>query len=243
MQTRIFMAGLNIQIDHLYHMFADSAKDYLTEAESCDFAVSVTEDDLAAEQIKTAREYILEGKQPLCFPPEVLEVTAVHRKIAERLPQYDAVVFHGSVVAVGEKACLFTAKSGVGKTTHSRLWLQEIAGSYIVNGDKPVLRVLDGKVMACGTPWRGKEGLGCSRMVPVEAVCLLGRGEENSIREISFAEALPVLIEQTYRSAGREVMDATLGVLKTIGQSVRFYRLSCNMEPEAAHVAYEGICL
>ena len=242
-QSRISMAGLTIQIDHLYNSIADTAKDYLAEKAPYDFTVAITEADLAAEQLLTAREYRLEGKQPLCFPPDALEVTAIHRKIAEQLPRYDAVVFHGSAVAIGDKAYLFTAKSGVGKTTHSGLWLREIEGSYIVNGDKPVLRVMDGKIMACGTPWMGKEHLGCNRMVPLEAICLLERGEENTIHEISFSEALPVLIEQTYRSAGREVMAATLDVLKSIGQSVKLYQLSCNMEPEAAHVSYEGMCL
>ena len=31
-------------------------------------------------------------------------------------------------------------KGGVGKTTHTKLWLDNIPGSFVVNGDKPLIR-------------------------------------------------------------------------------------------------------
>lgn len=45
-----------------------------------------------------------------------------YRKIAEKLVQYDVMLFHGSAVAVDGIGYLFTAKSGTGKSTHTRLW-------------------------------------------------------------------------------------------------------------------------
>ena len=241
-QTDICIAGLPIRVEHSFSGFSSSARPYSADGAAYRFCVSISEEDLRLERQKTEEEYRLEQKPVVSFSDRSLEGTAIHRKIAEQLPLYDAVVFHGSAVAVDGRAYLFTARSGVGKTTHSRLWLKNIENSYIVNGDKPVLRLMNGQVYACGTPWTGKEQLGCNEMVPLSAICLLERGETNSIREIGFSEAFPVLLNQTYHPAGREAMTATLDMIKKIGSLVRFYRLSCNMEPEAAIVSYEGMC-
>lgn len=35
-------------------------------------------------------------------------------------------------------------KGGVGKTTHTKLWLDNIPGSFVVNGDKPLIRARSG---------------------------------------------------------------------------------------------------
>lgn len=150
-------------------------------------------------------------------------------------------MFHGSAVAVGECAYLFAARSGVGKTTHTRLWLNNIDGCFVVNGDKPILRIMDAGVYVCGTPWKGKERLGCNKMVPLKAICLLRRGEKNEIREIPFSEAFSDLLNQTYHPEDHTSLLDTLDFLKQLGGLVRFYRLTCNMEDDAAITAYEGL--
>ena len=144
---------------------------------------------------------------------------------------------HGSVVAVDNEAYMFTALSGTGKSTHTNLWLKNIPGSFIVNGDKPLLQVSD-RTYICGTPWAGKERLQTNTTVPLKAIVLLERGEKNEITEVSFQEALPILLTQTHRNADREHMFKTLGLLQKTAETVRFYRLKCNMEDEAALVAY-----
>ena len=131
-----------------------------------------------------------------------------------KMPDYDALVFHGSAVAVGEKAYLFTAKSGTGKTTHTALWLKNVPGSYVVNGDKPILRFMNGQVFVCGTPWMGKEALGCSRVVPLDGLCILSRGRENRIRPAEFANVMPILIAQSYRPPDRIALVKTMKLMQ-----------------------------
>ncbi len=241
-QTMMNMAGLDILVEHRYDILRKVAADYPAAGENADFAVSVTEADIDAERCRSRNEYAYEGLRYPNHSPEYLESTAAYRKIAQKLPDYQALVFHGSAVAVADRAFLFTAVSGTGKTTHTNLWLKNIDGSYIVNGDKPILRLFADGVKVCGTPWRGKERLGSNLCVPLQAICLLRRGETNTIREIPFAEAMPVLVGQTYRSPDRAALVKTLRILETVGKSVKLYALSCTMDDEAAWVSYRGMC-
>lgn len=237
-KTQISVAGLTVGIETLYGSLGTVPACYLSDSASCDFRIAVTEDDIALERRFMQKEQPLPGAD---FSDAQLEFTAVYRKMAQFLPQYQAIIMHGSAVAVDGAAYLFTARSGVGKTTHSRLWLKNIPGSFIVNGDKPILRVINGQVLVCGTPWNGKEHFGTGSMVPLRAVCLLSRGAENRIEPAPFAEMLPYLLSQTYRSDDRGVFVQTLRVIGSMAEKLRFYRLSCNMEDEAALAAYRGM--
>lgn len=242
MKTRIRVAGLTIGIETLYESLTPCFEEYRTEDEP-DFTVVTTEEDIEAERKKSIAECEYEGLIYPDYSPAELENTAVYRKIAMRLPEYDALVFHGSAVAVGGSAVLFTAKSGTGKTTHTNLWLKNIDGSYVVNGDKPILRIMDGEVFVCGTPWMGKEGLGCPENVRLKALCFLKRGKENHIEKTSFSEVMPSLIGQAYRPPNGALLVRTLKLLEKIGQTIPLYGLFCNMEDEAALTAYRGMFL
>ena len=241
MHFTIKLAGLLIEINSIHDEIYKMCKDYLAEGEPADFTVTTSETDIAFEREKSIREAILEHLKPTIYPDPYLETLAVYRKIAVEMLKHDTFLMHGSVVAVSGEAFLFTAPSGTGKTTHTRLWLENIPGSYVVNGDKPLVRVRDGFTEACGTPWSGKEGMNTNVIVPLKAICLLTRGEKNTIREMSFLEAYPHLFQQIYRPAEAETVKKTMELIRRLGESVRIYLLACNMEPEAALVAAEAM--
>ena len=111
----------------------------------------------------------------------------------------------------------------------------------MVNGDKPLLRLRDGICEVCGTPWSGKEGLNRNGIVPLRAICFLSRAAENRIEELSFREAAPLLLQQSYRSCDSLIMQKTMTMIRALGDCTRFYRLFCNMEPEAAFVSWNGM--
>ena len=207
-----------------------------------DFSVTITPADIAYEREVAAREDALEGLPVRNFSDAQLEITAVQRKIAERLFDYDTILFHGSVVAVDGVGYLFTAKSGTGKSTHTRLWRQVFGDrAVMVNDDKPFLRITENGVTACGSPWNGKHGLGANLEVPLQAICILERGEENIIRPIPAKEAVFMLLQQSNRPQDPRRMPKYLELLDKLSQQVTFYRLACNMSPEAALVAYEAM--
>ena len=230
------LAGVPIRVEALFESTARFCRDYLT-SRTPELRVVITRDDLAYERDKAARDSALRRRRS----DAGLETLAVYRKIAAALLERDILLVHGSAVACEGRACLFTAPSGTGKTTHSRLWLSQIPGSHVLNGDKPLLRVEKDRVLACGTPWQGKEGFGLNEILPLSAVCLLERDSVNRIEAVSLHDALPALIAQTNLPDEPQALRRTLELIGRIGGLTRLYRLGCNMEPEAARVSFHAL--
>ena len=230
-----------VEINSLYEKVHNYCRDYETD-ETADFSVSITPDDIVYEKQKTDSEYAYEGLPLPNFSDALLEETAVYRKIGEKMPDYDTIIFHGSVIAVEGQGFLFTAKSGTGKSTHTRLWREYLGEKAVmVNDDKPMLKITDNGVIAYGTPYNGKHHLGCNMSVPLKAICILTRGEKNSIVCIDKKEAYAMLLQQVYRPNDPVQMAKTLKLLDRMAENVGLYKLVCNMDIEAAKVAYNGM--
>ena len=234
----IAIAGVSVGITAVHESTRDYCQDYLTQ-NAPDFSVETTQADIDRERQLSADEDILEGHAVRNHTDAILETTAVYRKIVNRLIDYDILLFHGSTVAVDGVAYLFTAKSGTGKSTHTKLWRKLFGDrAVMINDDKPLLKIGQDGVLVCGTPWDGKHKLNTNCMVPLKAICVLERGEENHIRQISPSAALPMLMQQSHRPGNvLKYMDLLDGLTK----HVKFYNLHCNMEDEAAKIAYEGM--
>ena len=170
-----------------------------------------------------------------------LEELAVYRKIAEVMPRYDTILFHGSAVAVDGIGYLFAARSGTGKSTHTALW-RDLFGerAVMVNDDKPLLHIAE-EVTVYGTPYDGKHRLSSNIAVPLKAVCILTRASENTIEPIKKNDAYPMLLGQTYRPADPVSMQKTMLLIDKLADRVRLYRLGCNMDISAAETAYNGM--
>ncbi len=237
----INIAGLKIKIEHIYGLIKDYCEGYYDEDDNFDFAVSVYRDDIEKEKIKYIEECESEKKKPSDLTDAEYEITAVYRKIADKIIDYDALVFHGSALSVNGEGYIFTAKSGTGKTTHTNLWLKNIPGTLIVNGDKPIIRIKNSQVFVCGTPWSGKERFNSNTSVPVKAICKLTRGNENKIEKISFSDMLPVLLQQSHIPDEKQGLVKIMNIFNAISRSTGFYVLECNMLDEASFVAYGGM--
>ena len=223
------IADIAIGIDNKYAYVFDISRDYLTHCEPS-FTLSASESDIEKERSLAERD----------FPVGVLESTAIYRKMAEKLLDFDAFVFHGAVIEKDGGAYLFTAKSGVGKTTHIRLWHEYFGKSVsVLNGDKPVIRLINGEVFVSGSPWRGKEGYGRPGLLRLSGIAFLERGEQN--------EAHPVKLDEvTMKFATQAHIPRTEGAAKALRlfdkvlSLVPLIALKCNMSPEAARVAHSA---
>ena len=240
------LAGQTIRLQVQYESFRSFAGDYLLPPETVksqeDFSIIISDTDIAAEQTRSDQEAAAEGKTTRIWPPEYLETLAVYRKIAEKMPAFDTFLFHGSAVAVDGQAYLFTAKSGTGKSTHTRLWRQHFGDRCImINDDKPLLHWQEEHFLVCGTPWDGKHHLSRNMAVPLKALCILTRDEYNHIEPISAEEAWPLLWQQVYRPADGEMFAQTLTLMDKLTKMIPLYRLGCNRQPEAAIISYEGM--
>ena len=204
--------------------------------------IRITQSDIDFEREKSAREDIKEGIPIRRFSDAYLETLAVYRKIADYLLSCDTLLFHGSVIAVDGEGYLFTAKSGTGKSTHTRLWREYFGErAVMVNDDKPLLHITDSGVTAYGTPWDGKHRLNTNIAVPLKSICILTRDTTNHIKQAESHAAYPMIVQQTNRSLSADGMKQTLSLIDRMFTLVPVYRLGCNMNIEAARVAYEGM--
>ncbi len=228
-QFTISMAGLVFSVSCRYPATREFCSDYLTPGQG---GLSISLDDASIQL-----EHSIHGTSGYSASETYLEQLALQRAIAEQLPLHRRLLFHGSCLALDGKAVLFTARSGTGKSTHTRLWRQ-VFGSRVamVNDDKPFLSLSGDAVTAWGSPWQGKHDLGGNLSAPLKAVCILTRGSENHIVPVSAWEALPTLMQQTYRPRSADALRATLGLVTELAERIPVYRLTCNMDPEAAVV-------
>ncbi|MBR5479908.1 MAG: hypothetical protein IKU84_06985 [Clostridia bacterium] len=226
----VSIADLTIKIENKYDYIVKKARDYLVDTQDADFTVCVSDEEILAEG---------DAGQ---FSAGYLEYLAIYRKIAEEILKYDGLLLHGVLLECEGKGVLFGAKSGVGKSTHAALWKKLLGDKCtIVNGDKPLVRIIDGRVFAYGTPWNGKEGLHENKKCELFSLCFLERGEENKIWQIG-NEALRLVLTQTYMPKNDSVkMVMTLDMLDKILSLVKCFRLACNMDISAAKVAYEEL--
>ena len=237
----ISLAGFCVEINSIFETTRTFCRDYLCEA-TPEFSVTISPKDITFEREKSAKEDLLEGIPVRQFPDEYLETLAVYRKICAKLLERETLLFHGSAIAVDGVAYLFTAKSGTGKSTHTALWRQVFKDrAVMINDDKPLLKLTSDGVLVCGTPWNGKHGLGCNKKVPLKAICILERAKQNTIAPVDAVEALPMLLQQSFRTGTTEGTILLFNILDKLTQKVQLYRLGCNMDPQAAMVAYEGM--
>lgn len=228
---KICIAGITVGIEHRYKHVERISRDYITDGEPT-FTVSATDREIEEERSRELTE-LHDG---------FIESTVIHRKIAERLSDFDAFLFHGAVLEVDGSAYAFTAPSGTGKTTHTRLWL-ECFGERVryVNGDKPIIRFIDGVPYAFGTPWLGKEGYGANISAPLAGIVHLKRGKTNSARVLEFDDISTVLLSQIYIPRSPLAAARTLALVNRLSSCVKLIELKCNMEKDAPLVSARAL--
>ena len=235
------LAGMRIGVRALYPQSRAYCRDYLCQG-SPELLVEIRPELLEQEQARSRSSALEEGLTPWEAPAEYLELRAIYRQIAEQAPARNVLLFHGSAIAVDGQTYLFTAKSGTGKSTHTRLWRQRFGDrALMVNDDKPLLRFTPEGVLACGTPWDGKHRLSTPIQLPLKAVCVLTRDDHNHIEALPAREAYPTLYQQSYPPRDPEAMALTLSLLGRLTQQVKLYHLGCNMDPSAAEISYNGM--
>lgn len=240
-EFKIQIAGQTALVRPLFESTREYCRPYLSENPP-DFNLEITREDLVFEQEQFLEEARTEGFRVRIFPDPFLERSAIQRKFAEHLFGCDTLLFHGSAVAVDGEGYLFTARSGTGKSTHTRLWREVFAErAVMINDDKPFLQITQLGVYVCGSPWSGKHGLDANITVPLKGICILERGAENRIRKIQPLEAISRLRHESYLPLSPERRDRFLQLVDALAEKVPLWHMECNKNPEAAAVAHSAM--
>lgn len=194
-----------------------------------EFVIETSMADIEAERVNVEN-----------FPDYYLESLAVYRKLCTKIVKdYNGFIFHCSALAVDGKAYVFTAPSGTGKSTHSKLWRDLLGDKVImVNDDKPIFRLIDGKFYVYGTPWDGKHRLSTNTRAEIKAIAQISQAKENFIKKATPQDMFQMIFNQTLRFEDAENMLKLLDLLEKLMEKVDLYTLGVNMDISAAELAY-----
>ena len=159
----------------------------------------------------------------------------------------ETLLLHSSVIRHAGEANLFFGVSGTGKSTHSRLWLENIPGSDLVNDDNPIVRFErrpsgEERLIVYGSPWSGKTLCFRNTEAPVRALVRLERAPVNSIRRLKGLEAYAsILAASSMIRWNRNYMDLQVPTLEKVAMTVPCWTLGCTKDPGAAEVCFEAL--
>ena len=155
---------------------------------------------------------------------------------------HDTLMVHASVVKHDGKGYLFLGRSGTGKSTHSRLWLEHIGGCELLNDDNPIARIVDGKAIVYGSPWSGKTPCYKNESATIGGIVRLQQKPENHVELLSMAQAFAAFKPSCSTAPwDNTVHDGICNTLTTLLQQVNTYTLGCRPDREAALLCHQTV--
>ncbi len=158
-----------------------------------------------------------------------------------QLLDHQGMMVHASAVVLDGKAYLFSADSGTGKSTHTQLWLKRFPDAYILNDDKPAVRLEGNQLFAYGTPWSGKTDWNVNQKVPLGGLVFLQRSEQNWVRPASGNQMVNNLLKQTLRRLSAPRMEKMLDMADALLRNTKVLELGCNISLDAVDTVYQAL--
>ncbi|MBQ0081084.1 MAG: hypothetical protein KBS95_06020 [Alistipes sp.] len=153
------------------------------------------------------------------------------------------IAIHSSVAVHDNKAILCLGESGTGKSTHTRLWIENIPQTTLLNDDSPIIRMWDGVSTAFGSPWSGKTPCYKDEHYPIKAFIRLSQAPHNKIRKLPALEAIGALLPSCPPSFAYDtpLQDNICNILSDMICSSEVYHLECLPNSDAAKLSYKTI--
>lgn len=155
---------------------------------------------------------------------------------------YKTLLIHSSVIRNNGYGYLFLGQSGTGKSTHSKLWLQHIPGSDLMNDDNPIIRVIEGITFVYGSPWSGKTPCYRNIKAPAGAFVQLEQKKENQIRKENVLHSFANLLSSvSVMKWDKEVYNHICDTISAILEKTPVFHLGCLPDKEAAILSHKTI--
>lgn len=151
----------------------------------------------------------------------------------------NGVFLHASYVVYQGRAIIFTAPKQVGKSTQASLW-EKYRGAEIVNGDRVLLRKIEGQWRAYGSPYAGTSRIFKDISAPVDAIIILSQGMENIASKATTLESIKALMEGcSFESWSRESILLVTDMVNDLLEKIRFVKLKCLPDEGAVKILEE----
>lgn len=155
---------------------------------------------------------------------------------------FDTLMVHASVIRYNGGGYMFLGRSGTGKSTHSRLWLENIEDTDLLNDDNPVIRVMDGKAVIYGTPWSGKTHCYKNESVPLKAVVRLSQAPYNKIvRNMPLQAYASLMPSCSCMRWDRTSTDTLHKTVEKVISGVACWHLECLPDSDAALTCHHAV--
>lgn len=200
----------------------------------------VVDDDLSKAYMRVERKGNLSCVQ---IKPGCLGCKSVLRamEIEHTSVQNFGVLFHAACIRVNGEAILFTAPSGVGKSTQAQLWCEN-REAELINGDRCIISQINGRYYMCGVPYCGSSRVSKNVTLPIKAVVYVSRSSQSSAQKLKGINIFRCLWEgccvNTWNS--RDV-EQSIELITALAENVPVVKLSCT--PDVSAVEALEICL
>lgn len=176
------------------------------------------------------------------FPQQIGSKTVLNSIAAEHLvAQNGGFVFHSSFVEHRGRGILFTAPSGTGKSTQATLWEQH-RNAEVINGDRSVVRVTNGGIVACGIPFAGSSNICKNKTLPLAAIVYLKQAPDNQIRRLRGAEAFRRIWEGcSVNTWDKNDVSAVSDGVQQVVFNVPVFELSCTPDERAVKTLEDAL--
>lgn len=157
------------------------------------------------------------------------------------LINHQGFILHSSFISWQNNGILFTAPSGTGKSTQADLW-KKYEDADIYNGDRTIIRKIEGKYYGFGSPYAGSSGIYRNESAPIKAIVVIDQGPDNVIRRLRGREAfLPLFRETLMNTWNKEYMEKMTDLLMDAACQIPIYHLSCRPDQDAVNTVKNEI--
>lgn len=229
------IADIVVDFDTKHEMLKSHAEKYMINSDETP-AIQITDKKMNDEKVAF---YHSDNKDlPVT---EGLEYQFTGNIFNKELINFNGCFLHSSAIVVDGEAYLFSAPCETGKSTHASLWLKYLADKkpFIINDDKPALRIINDEIYVYGTPFSGKHNISENTKAKLKGICFIEQSPNNFIRRIDSKESFILFLKQTTYMLDNKDMEKLLGILDTIITKTPIYQFGCNISEDAVKLSYE----
>lgn len=150
-----------------------------------------------------------------------------------RIIQKGGFLLHASFIRWKDRAILFTAPSGTGKSTQAELW-RCLRDAEIMNGDRAAVTLEADGVTAWGIPYCGTSGICKNARLPVAAIVYLSQAPRTQIRRLGGLQAFQHVWEGCSVNVwDQDDVEKCIQTVMTALEQVPVYHLACTPDDTA----------